>query len=843
MISARLSSASVLHLLDKTNAETILVSRRTRKLLSTEVDERISVKVVSPYTAFLRGTENNGTHGTINGSDITSDVANSEKYWITGPAVNEKNRNAIILHSSGTTGLPKPIYMAHRYILGYAACHEFDPAENATWVNMSTLPLYHGFGLLAPCLSLSVGMTCLFPPSSIIPAAHSTLDLIAQFGARSLMTVPSIVDDVLTSLSEEERSKAMGTLATLEFVAVGGGALNPSRAATIAQHNVKLLNHYGVTEIGAIAPIFRPGADYNWRYLRLRTDLGLQLRPIEGSEHFRLVGFPCGWEGTFEIQDELERNPDSERAEVRILGRTDDLIVLKTGEKVMPRKIEEALNADPVIKTSVCVGQGFFEVIVIIEPIKNDTDPELLKNHVWKLISDINPKLDQHARISSKEAIIIKPVSKTIPRSDKGSVMRREVQELFKHEIDAAYAAMDSDLTGCSFELDASDMQTSIRKMITALTSDTSALETIDAGDDFFENGMDSMQAVRLVRLLNSAFSMKTSDGGNFEKVTPEFIYRNPSIRQLTTAVERIIHSAGIVNGVTVRERVSEMIGLADELVSGMQRRHVILLTGATGNLGAHSLARLVRTASVKKVICLVRDHQPTPRVHNGSGNGTGGKGHRLTDRLRASLSGAGIELTRDEWTRVEMLDLKLFQSSKSEDKDSLLHLAASVTHILHLAWPMDFNRTLQSFRPHLELVQSFIDLSRAAHFTQPGRPRVRLLFASSIAVVRHFSSSIDGKTRIDDHAPSVVPEVEMPDPRVAAPLGYAEAKWVCERILEYAGRDFGAEVEPVVVRIGQISGPETTEGTWKTAEHIPKLVQASQKVGAFPLMNGVSAG
>ncbi|KAK7756911.1 putative secondary metabolism biosynthetic enzyme [Diatrype stigma] len=653
------------------------------------------------------------------------------------------------------------------------------------------------------------------------------------------MTVPSIIDDVLTSLSEEERNKAMGTLATLEFVAVGGGAINPSRAAILAQHNVKLLNHYGVTEIGAIAPIFRPGADYNWRYLRLRTDLGLQLKPIEGSAHFRLVGFPCGWDGAFEIQDELERNPDSERTEVRILGRTDDLIVLKTGEKVMPRKIEEALNADPVIKTSVCVGQGFFEVIVIIEPIKSDTDPELLKEHVWRLISDINPKLDQHARISSKEAIIIKPVSKTIPRSDKGSVMRREVHELFKQEIDAAYAAMESGLAGCSFELDTGDIQGSIRKMITSLTSNTSALETIDAGEDFFENGMDSMQAVRLVRLLNSAFRMKTPDGGNFEKVTPEFIYRNPSIRQLTTAVERTMDSTGIVNGMTACDKASEMIELANELISGMQRRHVILLTGATGNLGAHSLARMVRTGSVKKVICLVRDNQSIPGVHNGSENETGGKGQHLAGRLQASLSAAGIELTRDEWTRVEMLDLKLFQGSKSEDNSSLLDLAARVTHILHLAWPMDFNRTLQSFRPHLELVQSFINLSRTAHFTQPGRPRVRLLFASSIAVVRHFRSSIDGETSVDDHVPSVVPEVEMPDPQVAAPLGYAEAKWVCERILEHAGHEFGAELEPVVVRIGQISGPETTEGTWKTAEHIPKLVQASQKVGAFPLMNG----
>ncbi len=810
------------------------------------MDEHIDVKVVSPYATFIHETKSNGTHISTDGLVANNDVVDSERYWRTGPVVNEKNRNAIILHSSGTTGLPKPIYMAHRYLLGYAACHEFDPAENTTWVNMSTLPLYHGFGLLAPCLSLSVGMTCLFPPSSIIPAAHSTLELIKQYGARSLMTIPSIIDDVLTNSCCEESRRAMEVLANLHFVAVGGGALNPGRATTLAQHDVKLLNHYGVTEIGAIAPIFLPGTDYNWRYLQLRTDLGLQLRPVEGSAHFRLVGFPCGWDAAFEIQDELERNPDSERTEVRILGRTDDLIVLKTGEKVMPRKVEDALNADPAIKTSVCVGQGFFEAIVIIEPVSEGyIGPESLKEHVWKLISEINPTLDQHARISSKEAIIIKPASKTIPRSDKGSVMRREVHELFKQEIEAAYTAMESDLLDVSVELDTADVETSIHRMIEALSGNlsASAAERRDENEDFFENGMDSMQAVRLVRLLNSAFSrMKTPDDRKIEKVTPEFIYRNPSVKQLAAAIKRTVCSTGIFNGLMTRDRASEMTSLADEFICKMRRRHTILLTGATGNLGAHSVARLVKTSSVKHVICLVRSQQNTSGVDNTPECGSNDREQRLSIRVRSSLSAAGIELTREEWARVEVLDLKIFQSNKSEDKDSLLQLASRVTHIVHLAWPMDFNRTLQSFRPHLELVQTFIDLARTAHGTRPEKPKVRLLFASSIAVIRHFNDSLDGEVVTADLTHPVVPEIEMPDPLVAAPLGYAEAKWVCERLIHHAGREFVLEMDPVVVRIGQISGPEDTEGTWKIGEHIPKLVQASQKVGAFPIMDGVSA-
>lgn len=49
----------------------------------------------------------------------------------------------LILHSSGTTGLPKPIQLAHRYLLGYAACHQLEPSQCTGRINISTLPMFH----------------------------------------------------------------------------------------------------------------------------------------------------------------------------------------------------------------------------------------------------------------------------------------------------------------------------------------------------------------------------------------------------------------------------------------------------------------------------------------------------------------------------------------------------------------------------------------------------------------------------------------------------------------------------------------------------------------------------
>jgi len=50
---------------------------------------------------------------------------------------------AVIMHSSGTTGLPKPIYHAPSYLLVYAACHNMPEQEEPFAFNVSTLPLYH----------------------------------------------------------------------------------------------------------------------------------------------------------------------------------------------------------------------------------------------------------------------------------------------------------------------------------------------------------------------------------------------------------------------------------------------------------------------------------------------------------------------------------------------------------------------------------------------------------------------------------------------------------------------------------------------------------------------------
>ena len=108
------------------------------------------------------------------------------------------------------------------------------------------------------------------------------------------MSVPSIMEDV--TLLENFDAAAI-TLAKLDFVAVGGGGLKLDVGNKLAVKGIRLLNQFGATELGSLAPIFRPESDYDYRYLQLRKDMRLRLEFASLHENPRsrkLIGYPFG---------------------------------------------------------------------------------------------------------------------------------------------------------------------------------------------------------------------------------------------------------------------------------------------------------------------------------------------------------------------------------------------------------------------------------------------------------------------------------------------------------------------------------------------------------------------
>ena len=144
LLSARLSAPAVRHLVRETGSKLALVSPRLQPLASqafSAAEDGQAEAGVEKSGAIIRlvaGYEALGEEGkTVDVGRTATCTAHPNHF------VSEEDRQVLILHSSGTSGLPKPIPCSHRYFLGYATSHSFTSSEEALGLTISTLPFFH----------------------------------------------------------------------------------------------------------------------------------------------------------------------------------------------------------------------------------------------------------------------------------------------------------------------------------------------------------------------------------------------------------------------------------------------------------------------------------------------------------------------------------------------------------------------------------------------------------------------------------------------------------------------------------------------------------------------------
>ena len=635
------------------------------------------------------------------------------------------------------------------------------------------------------------------------------------------MTVPTILEDIVLQSAAKE-------LASLDFVIVGGGPIKDTVARNLKANDVNLLNHFGATELGALAPIFRPDKSYDWQYLRLRTDLGLRLNQIESSSssntRHKLIGRPFGSDTDFELQDDLEVNPLSSKLEVKLKGRKDDLIVLATGEKVSPHIMEDALRENALIKCAIVFGNGQFEVGILIEPaLPLESSQHDFVDSIWPAILEANTKVDQHARVSAKSAILVKPADKSIPLSDKGSPQRKEVYSVFESEIRSVYIEIEKSLpTTSTMSIDPVDPREDLRKIVQLCLPSHIEPESWKDDDDFVQLGMDSLQATRLRRLLDQSFRESSSRDRCPEGLPFDFVYTHSSIRKLIEAME---NPDEIDSSEAKPKLLSKLLNkYAFTGGSALSRMEVetVLLTGSTGNLGSHLLQILCESSHVPHVVCLIRSK---------SRSATMNLSETLMTEQRKALEEREIRLSDKAWSKIRLIAWIPGEKRLGLELEDYEFLASTVTNVFHGAWPMDFQMKLPSFEPQIKALYDLLNLVRFAHQLRP-KTKPRFIFASSIAVVGNMT----GRS-----STGMITESPIQDP-LNGPLsmGYAEAKWVCEQLMESAFHKLPREMQPMIIRIGQLSG-SMSSGYWSVREHFPTLVKTSLAIKQLPDLHGVS--
>jgi len=648
----------------------------------------------------------------------------------------------------------------------------------------------------------------------------------AQWHISSLMTVPTSLEDI--TLMPDFESNAAPLLATLDFVAVGGGAIKDSVGSTLHAKGISLLNHFGATELGALSPIFSPKQqpDYDWSFLKLRSDLGLQLETLEqdgDKRTCRLVGYPFSWGSKFELQDHLEANPLKPNSEVKILGRKDDLIVLATGEKLQPHILENALEQDPLVRRAIVFGNGQTEIGVLLEPRSNDFgSSEVFIEIMWPKVRKASELMDDHARVSTRNALIVKPPGRTIPLTDKGSVKRKEVYAFFESEIKAVYEKIARNNIGSSLvSLDLDSPQPALREIAQSCLPDHVKPNAWNDESDFIALGMNSLQATKFRRVLEASLRGSDHPTATTHKLPLDIIYSYPSISRLDTALRMWLE--GSLSDPSTADKMQTLVSkyaYCEPPPSLESTGDFVLITGTTGNLGANMLHVMSESPRVRHIICMIRplsDKDNSPSMDD------------LSARQQRALEIRGIALSSRALSKIDFLPWLPDRPNLGLREEVTQYLASNITHIFHGAWPMDFKVKVASLEPQIKAVRNLIHLGRLAHAARP-HIKTRVVLASSIAVVGQY---------LERAKSTVVPEKPINDPRIPLPIGYAEAKWVCEKVMESA-HQYSRDVEPIILRIGQLTGSSTT-GYWSPKEHLPALVQASQIIGAMPDLQGVS--
>ena len=608
----------------------------------------------------------------------------------------------------------------------------------------------------------------------------------------------------------------------LDFIFYAGGPLSPPVGDRLCKVT-DLCQFYGSTETGPIQA-FVPTKE-NWSYLEWHPVCKAEMQPaLEGT--YELVfpndpssrahlsvfsNFPDVKE--WRTRDLFKQHPTNPNL-WQFHGRADDVIVLGNSEKFNPVSMESRIQGHPLVSGALIVGQGRPQGALLIEPKENDVSLDKLIDEIWPFVEQANLLAPTYARIVRSKIGKNSP-DKPFPRAAKGTIVRGLAEKDYALEIDALYKEKDHQAPNGSIASTGPHDLKGVTEFVRASVVPSFSGVHVSDTDDFFVLGLDSLKTVEIAEILKSGLQQhyKASD---LSWLFSRTIYTSPTIARLSETIHRVLSSDSISEAgqnIARQSRTAIMAAMVEKYTLNLPRRSSkviqalpssnfnVVLTGSTGSLGTHLLNVLLNDSKVSKIYCLNRSEDAQQRHQN-----------ILTDRgLKHDLTSSKIEFLQ--------VDFGLAQFGLLPAK--FTELTDSVDIIIHNAWKVDFNHSLESFEEHhIRGIRTIVDWS----ITSPRSPRI--FFVSSITSVGNWASVYSAR----DH----VPETPLDDYLVAQEMGYGESKHVAERILGIASTRSSVPVK--ILRIGQIAGPLASNGgKWPTDEWFPSLVQTSKSLGQIP--------
>lgn len=634
--------------------------------------------------------------------------------------------------------------------------------------------------------------------------AEYCLKVLEHFRPDVLHVVPYTME--LLALSE----RGVESMRRCQRVVFSGSGCPDHLGNDLVAKGVNVESMWGATEIGSLGTSFnREPGDNAWDYIRIPPLIAkfIWMKPLgDGTyECVYLHGLPSlivsnsdDPPNSFHSHDIFLKHATKEAW--KHIGRTDDRLTLNNGEKVLPIPIEGRVRLDPLIRQCCVFGAGksIPGMLVFRNDDSRDMSDDEFIDTIWPTVQIANDNAESFSHIS-KETIVPLSADVDYAKTDKESIKRSQIYQAFSRDIDTMYRKLENQTTGT--------LELSIPSLIEwSLNTfyETLGVRLLSSNDDFFAAGVNSLQAIQMRGLILKNINL----GGNGGKLGQNVIYDTSNAARLAKHLYALrtneLTSEDGQNEVVEMEAMIKQYSTFKKYVLGSaptSDKHTVVLTGATGSLGAHVLAQLLNHPDVDHVYCLIRGESPQERVLSA-----------LQQR----------KLRIPKIPRLTALTSDLSRPRLGLSQELYEELQNKTTAIIHSAWAVNFNLGIRSFEDqHVAGVQNLIQLSLCVKTPEPAR----FFFCSSIAAA------------LGTPAPAMIPERPIGNLEHALPQGYARSKLVGEHIVQTAAIDAGARVR--TLRIGQIVG-DKEQGIWNDTEAIPLIIRSALTLRALPALDEV---
>lgn len=734
------------------------------------------------------------------------------------------DRLALILHSSGSTGVPKGAMISEHAFASYWDASK----EQVPQVCVVFAPLNHAMGRLLLYMQLRKGsltyITLKSDMSTLFEDVRLARPTVLSFFPRVVELIHQhFLNEVARSvrLGEEEADARREVMQRMRRTFLGDRLMFGMVASAPTSDEMKqfmidcfqidLMESYGATEscAGPVAFDNKINRDIIFDYhLRDVPELGYYTtdKPYPRGElcykaKFQVMGYYNDPEATAGLLDEngfiISGDIVEERGldEIFLIDRRKDVIKLSQGEYVAVGPLGAIFESgSAVIHQTYLYGnshRSYLLAVVVpdevelkaalgnspseneVKELVRDEFRRVAKDHQFKSFEIPRDFIIEHEPFSQENGLL----------SSIRKRLRPALKRKYGERLEAIYEAHEKALSEELNALKNSDSPLSVLEKLTRLVEIHLGLEQVpaDSPHTFYELGGDSLGAVAFSFLIEETFGVVVpadtilSPTGTLQRLAGEIeTYRSgarlrPTFESIHGKDARKLDSADLALSRFVGEpflNASVSLPVADD------PPRVVLVTGANGFLGREvCLQWMEKLAPVGgRVICLIRavdDQTAKQRLANAFAESS----EEYLDRFRQFSADYLDVLAGDISQPLLGLDQETFNRVASE-VDRICHVAALVNHRLAYA---------HLFVPNVAGTAEVIRLAATVR-------KKPIDFVSTIGVLPFLDTSAG-----DNETALPLASVSLVDEHYAG--GYALSKWASEHLLRDAHDQLGIPI------------------------------------------------